>query len=76
MKGAWFERFSQDYVLPRVHGSAAKGKFLFKVPGGAVYQGFIFDSSGFSKEHFYPQVYVQRSTSEAGASSISMGGLS
>ena len=48
MKGAWFERFSQDYVLPRLHGSAAKGKFLFKVPAGPVYQGFIFDSSGFN----------------------------
>jgi hypothetical protein len=59
MKGSWFQRFSEGHLLPHLQGFAAKGKFLFKVPVGAVYRGFIFDSSGFSKESFYPQVYVQ-----------------
>jgi hypothetical protein len=59
MKGAWFQRFSQEYLLASLPGFVAKGKFLFKSPVDSMFRGFIFDSSGFSKEAFYPEVYVQ-----------------
>ncbi len=58
MRGPWFQRFSQDLLLPSLPGFMAKGKCLFKAPVGAMFRGFIFDSSS-SKEAFYPQVYVQ-----------------
>jgi hypothetical protein len=59
MKGPWFQRFSKEYLLPHLEGFTAKGKFVFKNPLGPIFQGFLFDSSGFSKEGFYPQVFVQ-----------------
>jgi hypothetical protein len=59
MKGPWFQRFTREYLLPHLEGFTAKGKFVFRSPVGPIFQGFLFDSSGFSKEGFYPQVFVQ-----------------
>ena len=59
MKGRQVQRFAIQYLLPHLEGFRTHGKLLYQVPVGNVLRGFIFDSSGFSAEGFYPEVFVQ-----------------
>lgn len=59
MKGRHVQQFATRHLLPHLDGFRAQGSLLYQIPVGKILRGFIFDSSGFSAEAFYPQVFVQ-----------------
>ncbi|HET9407112.1 MAG TPA: hypothetical protein VFO39_07725 [Candidatus Sulfotelmatobacter sp.] len=59
MKKKHVERFTSQYLLPHLEGFRAGGNLLYQVPVGDILRAFLFDSSAFSKESFYPEVFVQ-----------------
>lgn len=59
MKGKQIQQFATRHLLPHLAGFRAHGKLLYHVPVGNILRGFIFDTSGFSAEAFYPEVFVQ-----------------
>lgn len=59
MKRLEFEKFASKLLIPELPGFAVKGHLIFRLPVGSLLRGFIFDSSGFSRETFNPDVFVQ-----------------
>ena len=59
MKGKQLEQFASQHLLPSLPNFSVRGKLLYQVPVGNILRAFLFDSSGFSSEAFYPQVFVQ-----------------
>jgi hypothetical protein len=59
VKGKHIQQFAIRHLLPHLDGFRAHGKLLYQVPVGSILRSFIFDSSGFSAEAFYPEVFVQ-----------------
>jgi hypothetical protein len=59
VRGEKVQRFVTQYLLSHLEDFRADGKLLYRVPVGNVLQAFVFDSSGFSAERFYPHVFVQ-----------------
>jgi hypothetical protein len=59
VKGRRVQQFATRHLLPHLDGFRADGKLLYQAPVANILRGFIFDSSGFSAEAFYPHVFVQ-----------------
>jgi len=59
VKGKLIQQFATRHLVPHLEGFQAHGKLLYQVPVGNILRSFIFDSSGFSAQAFYPHVFVQ-----------------
>lgn len=59
MKNAEFERLAKRYILPDLPGFTVKGKLIFEAPIGLILNGIIFQPSGWDKEKFRVEVFIQ-----------------